>query len=215
MAPPQLPRDLRLRLGDAPLGRRQRAPAEHRHATKALALDVTQRPRHALARGNAIERAVHFDDELAFVGAGDRFVSASRDQTVRLWDIRSGLELEAFDAQAGQVLDVAVSPDGKLLASAHFDTTVRIWDVATGKELGRCQGHKQMPTALAFAPDGKRLYSAGQDHTLRLWDAATCRELASVDSHSAGINALSLSPDGKRVVTAGTDKGLVISQAQG
>jgi eukaryotic-like serine/threonine-protein kinase len=148
---------------------------------------------------------------LAFVGDADRFVSASRDQTVRLWDVRSGLEVEAFNAQAGQVLDVAVSRDGKLLASAHFDTIVRIWDLTSGRELGQCKGHTQMPSAVSFTADGARLLSAGQDHTLRLWDVKTFQELAYATCHAAGINALSLSPDGKRVVTAGADKTLVIS----
>jgi WD40 repeat protein len=150
---------------------------------------------------------------LAFIRGADQFVSASKDQTVRAWDIRTGLEAEKYDAQAGQVLDVAVSPDGKRVASAHFDTTIRIWTLAGARQIGKCVGHKQMPDAVAFSLDSQRLFSAGQDQTLRLWDMTTYREIGSASFHTAGINALNLSPDGKRIVTAGSDRTLVILQA--
>ena len=147
---------------------------------------------------------------LAFVDP-QHLVSASRDQTIRLWDLKTGLETEAFEAHAGNVLDIAVSADGKRLASAHFDTTLRLWNFGSPFELGRLEGHKQMVSSLAFTPDGKRLISAGQDQTLRLWDIPCCMELACASFHHAGINALSVSADGTHVVTAGADKVLVVS----
>ena len=83
-----------------------------------------------------------------------------------------------LEAQAGNVLDIAVSADGKRLASSHFDTTIRLWDLEPPAKSASCLGHKQMVSALAFTPDGARLVSAGQDHTLRLWDLANFAELA-------------------------------------
>src|SRR4051794_4764359 len=68
--------------------------------------------------------------------------------------------------QAGQVfkvpgsgtLDVALSPDGKILARAGTAKTIELWDVASGKKLHTLEGQSNMwpPVCkVAFSPDGK------------------------------------------------------------
>mgnify|MGYP006266760663 CR=1 FL=1 len=56
-----------------------------------------------------------------------------------------------------EVLCVAFSPDGKLVASGSEDLTVKLWDAATGKEVATLEGHDGHVQCLAFAPDGRRL----------------------------------------------------------
>ena len=79
-------------------------------------------------------------------------------QTVKLWDIASGKEL---DEKRGHWFDdqvMAYSPDGKTLAVAAYDRTIQVWDAATGRVLGQIGGLSERATALAIGPDG-RLYS--------------------------------------------------------
>jgi WD40 repeat protein len=98
--------------------------------------------------------------------------SASRDETVRLWDVASRRPLgEALKGHSSSVLGVAFSPDGKMLASAGVDQTVRLWDVARHRSLGDpLKGHTGSVLGVAFSPDGKLLASAGYDPTIWLWD---------------------------------------------
>jgi WD40 repeat protein len=77
---------------------------------------------------------------LAFDPSSGLLVSSSDDQTIRLWDTRTGAELSAIvDGHRGPVWSVALDPTTKILATAGADRTVRLWnwvvDAATACEL--------------------------------------------------------------------------------
>ena len=55
---------------------------------------------------------------VAFSPDGKRLVSASADQTVKVWDAATGSETLTLKGHTGGVFSVAFSPDGKRLASA-------------------------------------------------------------------------------------------------
>jgi WD40 repeat protein len=75
-----------------------------------------------------------------FEGHGDRVycvgssadgryvVSASRDQTVRLWDMTTGEQVKQFKADV-PLRSVDMSRDGRILAAGGHNQTVTVWDV--------------------------------------------------------------------------------------
>ncbi|KAG1827447.1 WD40-repeat-containing domain protein [Suillus subaureus] len=61
---------------------------------------------------------------------GNRIVSGSDDQTVRVWDMQTGKAVGApFRGHTGPVRSVAISPDGKRIVSGSADKTIRVWDL--------------------------------------------------------------------------------------
>src|SRR5689334_20492148 len=64
---------------------------------------------------------------------GRLLISASDDQTLKIWDTATGNVLRTLYGHQQPVLAVALSPDGRLLASGGEDLSVRVWDVATGE----------------------------------------------------------------------------------
>jgi eukaryotic-like serine/threonine-protein kinase len=73
-----------------------------------------------------------------------------------------------FAGHSGNVLCVAFSPDGRLLASGGADKTLRVWSTDDGKELVSYP-HPVAVRAVLFAPDGRGLYSGDANGTLDRW----------------------------------------------
>ena len=72
---------------------------------------------------------------VAFSADGRWLASASRDQTVRLWDPATGDAVATLTGHTRQVTGVAFSADGRRLASVSEDKAVRLWDVNAAKAL--------------------------------------------------------------------------------
>jgi len=79
----------------------------------------------------------------AFSPDGKRIVTASRDNTARLWTPRpaspSAIRFKGHDNEVGER---GVQPDGKRIVTASRDNTARLWDAETGKPIGNPLTHK-------------------------------------------------------------------------
>jgi WD40 repeat protein len=114
----------------------------------------------------------------AVTADGRRVVSASHDQTLKVWDLDSGRELATLQGHASVVTACAVTPDGRRVVSASADQALTVWDLDSGRELATLQGQAAHVTACAVTPDGRRVVSASRDQTLRVWDLDSGHELA-------------------------------------
>src|SRR5208283_298636 len=62
---------------------------------------------------------------------GQRAVSASDDQTLKVWELASGRELRTLTGHTLGVNAVAVTPDGECVVSASDDHTLKVWDLGS------------------------------------------------------------------------------------
>ena len=117
---------------------------------------------------------------LDFSPNGRLLLSASADNTVRLWNMRDGAT-KLLTEENPTILDhpcytsAVFSPDGSYVAASHRDGVVRIWSVHTGRLTKRMEAHHSWANSVAFVPDGKGLVSGGGggDGKLRYWDVSS------------------------------------------
>jgi platelet-activating factor acetylhydrolase IB subunit alpha len=62
--------------------------------------------------------------------SGDMLVSASRDKTLRMWDVTTGYCVKTIHGHSDWVRDVCPSADGSSLLSTGDDKTVRLWNIS-------------------------------------------------------------------------------------
>lgn len=158
---------------------------------------------------------------LAWSDAG--LFSGGSDGRVLYWKIQpgGGRAQELFRLKK-QVLTLAVTTDGELLAAAgdaepdEDEPVIQLFRPLIDKKAGTLRGHTGFAVYdLSFAPDGRRLASAGRDGTVRVWDTSTLQERAvfrpekeprpGLDSSVRAIRSVSFDPTGLAVVSGGQD----------
>ena len=125
---------------------------------------------------------------VALTPDGRLAVSASSDNTLKVWDVASGRELRTLAGHTDWVNAVALTPDGRLAVSASGDNTLKVWDVASGRELRTLAGHTGGVDAVALTPDGRLAVSASRDKTLKVWDVASGQELRTLAGHTEWVD---------------------------
>eukprot|EP00929_Paragymnodinium_shiwhaense_P120587 TRINITY_DN92548_c0_g1_i1.p1 TRINITY_DN92548_c0_g1~~TRINITY_DN92548_c0_g1_i1.p1 ORF type:complete len:446 (-),score=85.14 TRINITY_DN92548_c0_g1_i1:119-1456(-) len=75
--------------------------------------------------------------DVAYSPTGHEFVSASYDQTVRMWDINAQRSRDIYHAKRMQrVLCCTYTPDARFILSGSEDTNIRVWKVNASESLG-------------------------------------------------------------------------------
>ena len=64
---------------------------------------------------------------VSFSPDGKMIASASRDKTIKLWDVATGKDLRTLIGHQGSVNSVSFSPNGKTVASGSDDNTIKLW----------------------------------------------------------------------------------------
>ncbi len=74
-----------------------------------------------------------------------------------------------YDFDSVVITNIAISPDGDLLAVASTDSNIQILDMDSGMLLATLAGHKGPVRYVSFSPDGKGLASSSEDGGIILW----------------------------------------------
>ncbi|MDE0300732.1 MAG: dockerin type I domain-containing protein [Candidatus Poribacteria bacterium] len=145
-------------------------------------------------------------------------IATSEADVVRVWDADTGelrhTLIPEHEEGFGNVISLAVSPDGRTVASSHTslavghsarDGIIRLWDAATGELQTSFSDGIRNPLRLAFSPDGRTLavghgdwaFGAGTWGWVSLRNAATGALKHELQGHAGAVYSLAYSADGR------------------
>lgn len=140
-----------------------------------------------------------------FSADSTKVVTASWDNTARVWDTSTGNPITPPLEHSDRVVLASFSPDATKVITSSWDNTARIWDASTGKPLSPPLEHTAELTLASFSPDGRFVITASADNTARVWNASTGEPVTPFLQHNGWVVAATFSPDSTRVVTASWD----------
>lgn len=144
-----------------------------------------------------------------FPGSGHLLLSASLDNTVKLWDLyHEGNCLRTFMGHSKAVRDVAFSNDGRRFLSSGYDRKVKLWDTETGQCLDSFS-NGQTAYCITFHPDEDKqhIFLAGMSDKKTLqWDINTHSITQEYTSHLGPVNTITFVDGNRRFVTTSDDK---------
>ncbi|OJJ40280.1 hypothetical protein ASPWEDRAFT_47150 [Aspergillus wentii DTO 134E9] len=160
--------------------------------------------------------------------SGNLLVSASRDRTLRIWDVTTGYCVKTLQGHVDWVRDVVPTIDGRFLFSAGNDQIPRLWDVSSGETKATFLGHEHVIECVAFAPSTSYQHLASfaglkkpppasssaefvatgsRDKTIRLWDSRGTL-IKTLVGHDNWVRGLAFHPGGKYLLSVSDDKTL-------
>ena len=173
----------------------------------------------AFAGHSAAIKSVTFVDDRTLVSASD-------DQSVRIWDSNPGWILErtigTFEDPSvipHRVTSVDFSADSSQLLIAGGIPSRRgelqVFNVADGSRvLYLPQAHDDVVYAARFSPDGKRIASGGADKYLRTFDIGTSQQLRRFEGHTSYVLGVAWKRDGNVIVSSGADNTIKVWDAE-
>ena len=115
-----------------------------------------------------------------FNAAGDKFVTAAWDGTIRVWDFLSGLQLLKIKAHDGGAYCAKFDPTGDYIVSGGDDFLIKLWDAKKGSLISEYKGHTGGVGDINITPDLKYLISGSRDGSIRVWNRENTKEIVSI-----------------------------------
>ena len=142
--------------------------------------------------------------DIALSADGRRAISASADETFKVWDLEAGVELRTIRHVPDCSGRVAMTPDGRLAVSTSGGNTAIVWDLESGHQVRTLAGHEGLVNAVKICCEGRRAVSTAGERTLKVWDLEPGVELRTI-RHSRSFGSVAVTPDGRLAVSISGD----------
>lgn len=147
-------------------------------------------------------------NDLKFSPNGAFIASASRDETVKIWNNRPDGSFSSLKGHTASVNSLSFGNLGKTILTGADDKTLKYWDLQNSHCAFTLTGHTGPVKSVKLSRDEKIAASGGQCPYVRIWDMNKALEILSFTGHLGTINSVSMHNDGNCIATGGDGNAL-------
>eukprot|EP01104_Vermistella_antarctica_P003492 TRINITY_DN1370_c0_g3_i1.p1 TRINITY_DN1370_c0_g3~~TRINITY_DN1370_c0_g3_i1.p1 ORF type:complete len:474 (+),score=95.53 TRINITY_DN1370_c0_g3_i1:91-1512(+) len=142
-------------------------------------------------------------------------VTASRDCTIRLFDIKKGATGRAFRflKDTHPVRSIAFHPSGDFIVTGTEHHVIRTYDISTFQAFVSAEArdhHRAAINQVRYSPDHQLYASCSKDGDIRLWDPVSGRCVRHIARAHSGreVSSIRFSRNGKYLLSSGKDSSI-------
>jgi len=150
-------------------------------------------------------------DGQTLIAGGSSFYFLDGDRGgLQFWDLPSRQVAGSIAGNASNIVELALSADGALLATGNKSGSVSLWNPQTRRLLHRFESQfENQVISLAFSPTEPLLAASDLDGNIVLYNTTTMEVLRPpLKAHTWRVMSLAFSPDGRTLASAGEGGGL-------
>lgn len=175
--------------------------------------------------------------DVAFAPDDTVLYSTSADQSLRLWDLNTGVEVDRFEVFNDNPLSLSLSETGDFLLTGtgniginliddvveqSVDASPWLIDLVNRAQIDVYTGHEDWVWSVDVSPDGRFAASGSGvltppaenlDTSVRIWDIGTGDELNRLEGHLSTVEGVAYSPDGETIVSGAWDGRVILWDA--
>jgi len=133
---------------------------------------------------------------------GQSVYSASEDKSIKQWDVKTGIDINTFNAHQAGVNCIELSKDGTYLISGDQAGKVIIWNAKNGELIKTIDAHQGGVNVVKLTKDGQTIVTGGEDKLMKVW-TITGDTIKTIRGFKSAIKNFGISPDAKRIVSGG------------
>ena len=139
--------------------------------------------------------------------------SASRDDTVRLWDVETGSHMKTLMGHTADVKQIAISPRFKKQLQVGVMTISYTYGMLTPVKLrSTITGHLAPISSMAFSADGS-MVAIGASKEVQLWNSSEGVLKNTLFGHIGGVECVAFNPVDNTLASGGSDETIHIWDA--
>ncbi|EJD41204.1 WD40 repeat-like protein [Auricularia subglabra TFB-10046 SS5] len=152
---------------------------------------------------------------LVYATDGDQIISGSQDNTLRVWDARTGANLKTLKGHFAGITCLARC--ASRVTSGCSGGSVRIWDAVGGGDIAGplTVEDRSTVTCVAISPDGRLVASSSRDRIIFVCPNISLQVVVSREITPTPTRAMAFAPDGKTIATGSEDGCVRIWDATG
>ena len=123
------------------------------------------------------------------------------DDQVRVWDVKSGQQIDIFGTKFHGLETITLSPDGQTLL-LHYPDAVVLWDLETNQLLDVWADFLSRFSNVKLSPDGKTVVSVSSSFPsgfIKTWDVPSQQMQLSVSAEKELLGRFAISPNSQKL----------------